>query len=313
TVGEAAGANPKCGRKSVLPLLRDAHYESIGLSRLSNAICVGDDFHLTHWHITPGDLFNVVDSVEACGVSGHVAMPLRTVRGSENQIQIVLQAGAGWVSPHQCRLDCLVRRSNRHRSRFLLTRVELFAVSLIPELHLTARRHNLPDVYTSKTLTIVRDTADLRRSILPRDSVGGVYDQGFEQSCTRIILAMGSCQIFAYDCDAACNQWSGHARAAIEEIERICRSLPAIIGCQSRSGRKNRGAGRHHVGLGTSILGRAAAAECCHAFGIVRDRIWGDRISREAESPSVSEVKVRTQIFTCPNREAILGSARRRQ
>src|SRR6516225_2459304 len=220
TVGEAAGANPN-GRKSVLPLLPDAHYESIGLSRLSNAICVGDDFHVTHWHITPGDLFNVVDSVEACGVSGHVAMPLRTVRSSENQIQIVLQAGAGWVSPHQCRLDCLVRRSNRHRSRFLLTRVELFAVSLIPELHLTARRHNLPDVYTSKTLTIVRDTADLRRSILSRDSVGGVYDQGFEQSCTRIILAMGSRQIFAYDCDAACNQWSGHARAAIEEIERI--------------------------------------------------------------------------------------------
>jgi hypothetical protein len=79
-----AGANTECGHKSALQLLPDAHYESIGLSRLSNTICVGDDFHVAFWHITPGHLLNVVDSVEACGVGRHVAMPLGTVRSAEN-------------------------------------------------------------------------------------------------------------------------------------------------------------------------------------------------------------------------------------
>src|ERR1700751_1709215 len=65
-----AGANPACGHKPALQLLPDAHYQRIGLSCLSNAICAGDDLYFADWHITPGHLFNVVDPVEVRGVAG---------------------------------------------------------------------------------------------------------------------------------------------------------------------------------------------------------------------------------------------------
>jgi len=77
-------ASYECGHKCALQLLPDADYQSIGLSCLSNTICADGDLHVAFWHIIPGHLFNVVDSVEARRIGGHVAMLFRTVRSSED-------------------------------------------------------------------------------------------------------------------------------------------------------------------------------------------------------------------------------------
>src|SRR6185503_13215526 len=64
--------------------------------------------HCASWDILPDYLFNVVDAVEAFRIS-HVAVPLLTVCSHDDQIEIVLQRGARWITPDQGHLQ---RRRN---------------------------------------------------------------------------------------------------------------------------------------------------------------------------------------------------------
>ena len=76
-------------------------HERVRLRKLSDAEGAHPNVHLARSGVVPYDLLDVVRAIKRGGVRRLVAVPLRAARAANNQVQIVLQALAGWVRPDQ--------------------------------------------------------------------------------------------------------------------------------------------------------------------------------------------------------------------
>src|SRR4051812_29001129 len=255
----------------------DAPRQRIRLRGERDAVGGPDELRLAGRDALPEDLLDVVDPVELVG-RAHVAVALAAVRCDHAEVEIVLERGAGWVAPHERDLQgggghpALARDVDL--GRLLLALLER---GPLPEagVRVVARDdHGAGEVDPPPARVVVRRGSGLGRRVLTLHLHGAVDEERLEQCGARRVGAVLH-QRLAQDRHAARDEWRGHARAAVEEVEGIARLAEVGRGLRvARERREDARAGRDDVRLDALLLRRPAAAEGHEA---VRNRWPGGR------------------------------------
>ena len=212
------------------------------------------------------------------------------VRRDDFQIQIVHQRR------HRARKARHVRVRHRHEQRLRAVRHhDLLLVNLprrerhglIHEIILPVGADDLREVHAAPALVVVRHRAGLNRVIHVH---GGIDQRRLDhRGRRRRAVVLGAIPLHE-DRRRAGHLRAGLARAALEQVvERNVRPRELVI-ANRRTQRGNPSAGRDHVGLDASVLGRAAARKVRHRLlpevvdeiveAIVLRRAGGDDVLR---------------------------------